>query len=82
MKAGRFAPEVAKLLRSKQQDDISNALAAAGAQAKLPTILRRPAAAAAFALACLSDDEAAFADDIAKRIGDDLPTEVEVVITK
>mmetsp|Transcript_33849 Transcript_33849/g.95103 ORF Transcript_33849/g.95103 Transcript_33849/m.95103 type:complete len:568 (+) Transcript_33849:65-1768(+) len=82
VKAGKFAKEVAALLTAPYKGDTSVALSAAGLEPKLPADIRRPACAAAKALAMMGDEGAAFADDIAKQIGGDTPAEATAEFVK
>merc|ERR1712151_231143 len=82
MKANKYAKEVATLLNTAYAGDNSLAFSAAGIERKLPTVLRRPQCAAAMALGRMGDEGQAFADDIAKGLGDDMPTEVTVTLVR
>mmetsp|Transcript_34490 Transcript_34490/g.78724 ORF Transcript_34490/g.78724 Transcript_34490/m.78724 type:complete len:385 (-) Transcript_34490:63-1217(-) len=75
MQANEHAAEVAKLLSSTYVDTVSIAYHAAGLEPKLPVVFRRPACAAAFALALMGDDGAKFARDVAANFTDDLPAD-------
>eukprot|EP00403_Amphidinium_massartii_P017734 CAMPEP_0178412166 /NCGR_PEP_ID=MMETSP0689_2-20121128/21870_1 /TAXON_ID=160604 /ORGANISM="Amphidinium massartii, Strain CS-259" /LENGTH=454 /DNA_ID=CAMNT_0020033395 /DNA_START=71 /DNA_END=1435 /DNA_ORIENTATION=- len=80
VRAKQYASEVAKLLENDYVDTISIAFYAAGVEPKLPVVFRRPACAAAFALALMGEEGAAFGAAVAKKITDDLPAEARACL--
>lgn len=70
-KAGKFAPEVAKRLNSKVEDSASEAQSAVGADKQLPATMRRPACAAAMALALMGEEGWTHVDKVVDIIEDE-----------
>mmetsp|Transcript_75028 Transcript_75028/g.232054 ORF Transcript_75028/g.232054 Transcript_75028/m.232054 type:complete len:571 (+) Transcript_75028:61-1773(+) len=81
-KAEKCAKDIAKLLSVEYKEDTSVALSAAGVERKLPAVLRRPACAAATALAMLGDEGAAFSKEVDALITEDTPPEAAAPLIK
>lgn len=81
-KAEKFAKDIAKLLSVEYKEDTTVALSAAGVEKKLPATMRRPACAAAAALAMLGDEGAAFSNEVNALITEDTPPEASAPLIR
>lgn len=78
IKAETYASRLEPRLKDVEEDAVSYALAATGAEARLPVVLRRPCCAAMTSLALLGDAGAVYAGAVADDLGsDNVPDEIQ-----